>query len=222
MYISKKTSYVIAALIIFLFFASGFIFFQFRPDNYTSTTDIVEKKLEEESTEIDQSSLPSNDENEAKADSAQESFTLSDFHRSETKDGKLLWEIKGENAEYHPSDQSVDIKSCLFSMRSDSDKLITLEAGEAKVFLQGASLNLAEFSDNVVLHYDSDMKILTSQASYNRENALVTSNSHVQIVGEWYTIEGDGLEAHMNSKIYKISSSVRSTFEPNKRSKKKS
>ncbi|MCB0328726.1 MAG: LPS export ABC transporter periplasmic protein LptC [Bdellovibrionales bacterium] len=159
---------------------------------------------------------------ESEEPQSSEGFALKDFHRSETRNGKLLWEIVGTNARYFPDEKRVDIEHCLFSMLDKKEKQVILRAKNAKLYLEGAGLRSAFFSSDVVLDYGSDIKILTDEALYEHDKEFVSSDAHVKVIGSWYMVEGDGLRAHLKDESYEILHNVSSVIEPKKREEKQS
>lgn len=246
MNITRKTSYIIAGLIVLSFFGIGTLFIGFQNESSDSTNpdtsqaqsseanDSTQVALKETSTpgesgDREQSSTQGESEIGENPEGAstppgnqapEEGFALKDFHRSETKNGKLAWEVVGKNARYYPDQKRVDVENCIFST-TENGRNIVLRAGKAKLFLSGPELESAHFSADVTLSYDNEFTIITPEADYQHSKGYVETEAHVKVVGSWYMVEGDGLKAYLDKEQYEILQNVSSVIEPEKQSPKK-
>ncbi|MCI5064294.1 LPS export ABC transporter periplasmic protein LptC [bacterium] len=235
MHITKKQSYLLSGLLVFTFFVCGIFFLnsqnqeirnEDQGDAGESTSPLpVEIPAQKRPKGQERQSRPAHQEQqgsgeEVKVTEGDGGFALENFQRSESKDGKLLWEVFGTNARYYPDEKRVDVEQCVFTMRDKKDKVVTLRAGKAKLFLDGPELDSAQFSAEVILDYGEDLRILTPRATYAKSAGYVTSPAHVKIIGSWYIVEGDGLKAHLEEQRYEILKNVSSIIEPKKQRNK--
>ncbi len=155
------------------------------------------------------------EEEKPKAPASQ--FALEEFRRSETKDGKLIWEIYGTNARYIPEKNSVAIDNCKLMYYTEDNKQIDLTSGTALIFLSGVKLERAELRDNVVLVYNGDITVKTTEADFDKAKDLVTSDKFVTISGDWYSFEGTGLHADLETETVTLQTDVHSQIHPERR-----
>jgi len=223
MYLNRKTSYLLAILLVLLFFFIGALFLNtgYQKSSLAPTTPL------ENQDQVSQSTLPSDEPplkkttHEAEigdmSEQPAEGFALENFHRSETRDGKVLWEVTGQNARYFPEENRIDIDACLFFTNDEKGQKIVLKANEATLILKGPELQSVFFPKDVRVTYGREMRIVTSEASYDHKKALVSTSAHVQVIGNWFIVEGDGLHARLDIEQYKILRNVTSILEPKKR-----
>jgi LPS export ABC transporter protein LptC len=224
MYLNRKTSYLISIFIVLIFLFIGAFFlntdYQQPTPPLTSAPRLPSPSPQELTPEEPQTTSPAatpirGDESGSTA----EGFALETFHRSETRDGKTLWEVLGSNARYFPEENRVDIEACVFFTTDEKGQKTILKASKATLILQGPTLQFVRFPNDVRLDYGSDMNILTSAAEYDHKEGEVTTSAHVQVVGDWFIVEGDGLKARLDSEQYEIQRNVTSILEPQKRKK---
>jgi len=147
MQLNRKQSLILASSILAVFFAlsmflidhsSGMVDFSLPPEDLFIPDDPNQKEL---LTKLDNNQTGS-------------AITLNKFHRSETRDGKKLWEISASSGQYLPEDQSALIeKATLFFFQEDG-KIIELEADRARLTVQGANLSQAEIEGSVKVTFD--------------------------------------------------------------------
>jgi LPS export ABC transporter protein LptC len=225
MYLNRKTSYLISIFIVLIFLLMGVLFLNTnyqQPPPQLTTPQIVpppspQELAPEEPEHIQTTSSAASPVSGKEGESTAEGFALETFHRSETRDGKTLWEVLGSNARYFPEENRVDIEACLFFTTDEKGQKILLKASQATLILKGPELQFVRFPNDVRLDYGSDMKIITSAADYDHREGEVTTSAHVQVVGDWFIVEGDGLKARLDSEQYEIQRNVTSILEPQKR-----
>ena len=233
MYITRRQSQIVAVSTLVLFFVVGIWFT--TPANRGSqpkeptppkttvaantpepsiTTDTEQDSKTEQAATTEESTPP-----ETPTETAPEAarFTLEEFHRSETRDGKLLWEIFGKNARYIAETNSVAIDDCKLTFFAQDEKQIDLRSGTALVFLDGPELSKAELRDGVTLVYDETITVNTTDADFDRSENVITSDSFVTISGGWYDFEGTGLHADLDAEQLKLKTDVESNFNPARR-----
>ena len=225
MYLNRKTSYLISIVIVLIFLCIGALFL--NTDYQHSTPPLTtpptasspspHELASEEPDNIQTTSSEDTSVTRDQSESTAEGFALESFHRSETRDGKTLWEVLGNNARYFPEENRVDIEACLFFTTDEKGHKIILKASKATLILKGPELQFVRFPNDVRLDYGSDMKIITSAADYDHKEGEVTTSAHVQVVGDWFIVEGDGLKARLDSEQYEIQRNVTSVLEPQKR-----
>ncbi|MCB0333141.1 MAG: LPS export ABC transporter periplasmic protein LptC [Bdellovibrionales bacterium] len=231
MYISRRQSRIVAVATLVLFFLVGIWFTQkptHAPSKRTDAHSEEPTTIKEDPNLLSPQSTPQESTasqqanpvtpEDPKTEGAPPSrFALEEFHRSETKDGKLIWEIYGTNARYTPENNSIAIDNCHLKYYSKENKQIDLTSGTALIFLSGVKLERAELRGDVTLVYDQEITVKTTEADFNKEENLVTSDQFVTISGDWYTFEGTGLHADLKTETVTLKTKVHSSIHPERR-----
>lgn len=155
--------------------------------------------------------------NEVSEDST---VVLNNFHRSETKNGKVVWEVTAEQGQYSPDKASVILtKAVLFVYQKDNSK-VALSADKATLFLDGTALKSAEVTGSVKVHNEKAL-IETDLATWDNEKNLVHAPGIVSIKTESMDVSGKDMTVNITSKELFLASDVTSTVKPKQLKNKK-
>jgi len=138
-------------------------------------------------------------------------FVLENFHRSEMKDGKKIWEVSAVKGQYFPETNTarLDTPSLLF-YRPNGD-VVALKAEAATITLAGTSLTRAEISGKVKVVYSEKVTMETELAVYEKEKNLVTAPGKVTITSAQLDIIGRELTAKLDKNEFTLAKDVSST-----------
>lgn len=146
-------------------------------------------------------------------------FVLKEFSRSETRDGKKLWEVKAKSGQYYPESNTAKLEEATLWMFRDEGGPVELKAGHAKLYLKGVSLASAQVEGNVVINYpDKKVTLETDAAEFNQEKNSVSALGKVTIHGELLDIVGEGLSADLNTREFHLERDVKTVVKPKRKS----
>jgi len=146
-------------------------------------------------------------------------FMLKDFHRSETKDGRTLWEVNSSRGNYYPETNSARVEDAVVRFYRDDGKVVELRTGEALLELEGSSLKTARAGKGVKIVYDDNELVLeTDRATYDRQANKVNAPGFVKIINEMGEVSGVGFDADLQTRILTLSSQVKSFIKPREKS----
>ncbi len=206
MYLTRKQSINIAIAIIVLFFITAFLIGSIKSTNNSQAIETAENLNTDKKQE----------------ESAQTGFKLREFHRTETKDGKKVWEIKAESGIYKEKDDTTEIFNPRLWFYKEDGKIITLSSKRALVKMVNAQIDNVELYNSVVMNIGEETTVKTKKATYNKNEELVTSKEKVYISTDVIETTGIGLEAYLKEKKYKLLRQVKSLINPkNNKSQKK-
>ena len=139
---------------------------------------------------------------------------LGNFERSETKNGKLVWEVKADRGEYITNDNTANLTQVFLTLYKNSGEKVTIASKEAKLYLDGSALKKADLNGDIVVTLDDETTIRTEIATYNKEEDKVTAPGAVNIEGKRYKVKGTGLVAHVRSKEFSLNGRVETRIDP--------
>ena len=180
----------------------------------------IEEQEATPSSDSSEQDTPANDAQNNTAPSQSE-ITLRDFYRSETRDGKTVWEIRGSNAKFFPQDSLVQIQDGLLHFSTDEDKPIRVEGGKALLHLNGSAMKKADIEESVKLTFNDEITINTDAATYFVEEDFVRAPGKVFIESDMVEIRGEHLEANVETQTAQILRNVESVIYPRKKRGKK-
>ena len=188
--ISRKKSFIIAGGIILAFFIGGALLFKQRPTIMTP--------LGEVSVTVDAEGGPK--------------IVLNDFHRSETKNGKLLWDVRATEGSFSPTNQTAQVKNPqvrLFKKQGE----VNLTSSTADIAFQGQTLARAHLIDAVKLvQLDPPFTMETNEAFFNQSEQKLEIPGKVSIEAESISIKGEGLNGKLDTGVFVIERNVKSVI----------
>lgn len=235
MYITRRTSIVIAIVLIGGFFTLAITLSRgdkrvaFRPSSVESSSPSTQgessspsvsetSQIETGETAPSQQSVNSAETATASLSSAVEqfdaSFMLKTFRRFEARDGKTVWEVAAKEGRFSPEKNAAIVSDVDLTMYQKDNTKVGLTAREAEIFLDGASLDRAEFKGDVVLTHSSGTVIRTDAATLEHAKAEVHAPGRVVITGELFDIEGDQLDGKIDSREFTLARNVSTIIRP--------
>ncbi|MBX7144529.1 MAG: LPS export ABC transporter periplasmic protein LptC [Oligoflexia bacterium] len=148
---------------------------------------------------------------------ADSKFVLNEFHRSEVRDGKKMWEIFGTQGQLVSEQNLVRVSNPHVILYKDKGDVVDIKATSADVKLDGSAIGKATLSGNVIVSYNSANTLTTEELVYDRASGRVTSEQRVRVSGDLIEVEGDELRGNLNEKEFTLLKNVRSTLKPKKK-----
>lgn len=140
-------------------------------------------------------------------------FELSNFQRSENKDGKKVWEVTAAKGRYFPEKELTTLYDAkIISMKNETP--YTIKAKEADVRLVGETIESADIRGSVEATLQNGVTVYTETAYYNHSKQEVTAPSAVKIEGEFYVSIGDTMNVDIETQTIELKGNVRTILEP--------
>lgn len=184
---NRKKSLIIAGLAIVLFFVGVSLLFSRKQTISTPVGDL--------SVELDLSSGPK--------------VVLNNFKRSESKDGRKLWEITAEKGVFSPNTQEAQVDNPKLQFFKKNDVTITLTSRKAVINFDNQTLANAELLEEVLLVQDNPSFIMTGdKALYDQKQVLIPGP--VTIRTDEILIEGEDLVGDVEAEVFTLKRNVKS------------
>lgn len=184
---NRKRSLIITILLILGFFSGVAFLFRKQTSISTPVGDI--------SMELDLSTGPK--------------VVLSNFKRSESKDGRKMWEIVAEKGVFTPNTGEAQVENPKVQFYRKNDVTLTLTSRQAIINFDNQTLKNAELIDEVLLVQDNPSFIMTgNKALYDHKQVLIPGP--VTIRSDSLFIEGENLVGDLESEIFTIKNKVKS------------
>jgi len=146
---------------------------------------------------------------------------IKDFHRTKIENGRKVWELFGDEANYLKDKREALIKRPRFLYYDKKDEAAETSAETAHIFLNEKELERLELKGGVRV----SMKgyVLTSEsADYLPAKEQIFLPTRTQVVGEGISIEGASMEVELEGKKIRMVRDVKTKIEPEKLANKKS
>ncbi len=146
---------------------------------------------------------------------------IKDFHRAKIENGRKVWELFGDEADYLKDKREAVIKKPRFLYYDKKDEAAETSADSAHVYLNEKELERLELKGSVRVAMKG--YVLTSElANYLPAKEQILLPNRTQVVGEGISMEGASMEVELEGKKIRMVRDVKTKIEPEKLANKKS
>ena len=148
------------------------------------------------------------------------SLHMRDFHRAKIEDGRKVWEIFGEEANFYKEQKEAVIKKPRFSYYDKKGEPAEVVGNVAKLFFTEKELQKLELEGGVEVTYKGYV-LKSAEAVYLPEKQQIVLPRRTTIVTEGIAAEGSSMEVGLEDKKVRLLRDVKTKIEPNKLANKK-
>lgn len=129
---------------------------------------------------------------------------IQNFRRLKVKDGKMVWEVKADDAQYFEGDNQIVVQKpeVTFFMEEEGRRA-RLVGTEGRLTLEGKELTAVVLKGAVVLLID-DLEFRTEEAHYDQATDRIAAPGIVTIHGKTLDVRGLGLEVDVTPKRVRL------------------
>jgi LPS export ABC transporter protein LptC len=133
---------------------------------------------------------------------------IQNFRRVKLKEGKTVWEVQAEDAQYFENDQQVVVRSPHVTFYlDDGARRAELHGDEGQLTLDGKELAAVTLRGDVVLVLD-DLELRADSAQYDHAADRIAAPGPVTIRGKTLDVEGRGLEVEVTTRRMRLLNDV--------------
>ncbi len=141
------------------------------------------------------------------------SFTLENFHRFQTREGKKVWDLTAVRGKYGGSNQNMDLEEPYLEVAQEQGPPATLRSKTAKVVIDKGEIGAAHAFGDVVIVSDQ-VTINSQEALYDPTHNRLEVPSRVKVIKAELTVESDRLIADTKKQIFEFYDNVETTLLP--------
>lgn len=142
---------------------------------------------------------------------------LKEFNRVEVKDGRVQWEVDGEDAKYFDKEQTATLSNPDIKIYKDDGRTVRIVANLARLSFDEQDLTRVEAEGNVVVDTPDGKKVKAKLASFDRDSEELEVEGTVEISGPGVFIEGRGMTSNFKTEVTEIEQDVLTRIDPNTR-----
>lgn len=143
-------------------------------------------------------------------------FIMNRFQRSETKNGRTLWEVTAEHGQYYPETSSASLNLADLVVYQKDGKKVRLKAKAANLKIEAGTLAEAKGDGGVEVDFNGEALLKTASATFNRSENTIVAPTRVNITGERLDVSGDMLNAEIESQTVVIKGHVKTIIKAKK------
>jgi LPS export ABC transporter protein LptC len=145
---------------------------------------------------------------------------LKDFHRAKIEDGRKVWELFGDEAQYFRDQKEAVIKKPRFYYYDKKGETAETYGDEARIYLNDKELEKLVLSGGIRVNFQGFV-LQSEEASYLPAKDQIVLPTRTKVVGDGFALEGSRMEVELESKKIRLVNNVKTKLEPNKLSDRK-
>jgi len=138
---------------------------------------------------------------------------IRDFHRVKIQDGRKVWEMSAQDAQYFREDNLIVVRAAVMELYLRDGRTIGLKGDEARIVLDGREVKRVELDGSIEVT-TSDYLIRTDRATYDHGRGLISTPGAVDISGRALQLRGDRMEVQVDSERVKLFQHVSMRLQP--------
>jgi LPS export ABC transporter protein LptC len=145
---------------------------------------------------------------------------LKDFHRAKIENGRKVWDLFGEEANYFKEQKETVIKKPRFYYYDKKGNVAETIGDEALVYLNEKELERMDVHGGIQVTFQGYV-LKSEEANYLPAKDQIILPSRTTVVGEGIELEGARMEVELENKKIRLVHAVKTRIEPETLAKKK-
>jgi LPS export ABC transporter protein LptC len=145
---------------------------------------------------------------------------LKDFHRAKIENGRKVWELFGDEANYFKEQKEAVIKRPRFYYYDKKGNIAETKGDEALIYLNEKELERMEVRGAIQVTFQGYV-LKSEEANYLPAKDQIVLPTRATVVGEGIELEGARMEVELEEKKIRLVNAVKTRIEPQKLAKKK-
>jgi LPS export ABC transporter protein LptC len=138
-------------------------------------------------------------------------FTLNDFRRTETKNGRIIWKVNAHIGEYLKGQDSAKLTKAFLVLYQENGDIVEVTSDSALLSLKGNELTTAEMSGNVIMNINKERYVHTEKATYEKVKDLIIAPGYAKIEDSNMVLEGESLTVKIEEQALSFDKNVKTT-----------
>jgi LPS export ABC transporter protein LptC len=145
---------------------------------------------------------------------------MRDFHRAKIEDGRKVWELFGEEANYYKEEKQAVIKKPRFYYYDKKGEIAETTGETARIFINEKELERMQLAGGIEVSYQG-YTLRSEEAIYLPAKQQIVLPSRAVVIGQGIELEGSSMEVQLEEKTMRLLQNVKSRIEPDKLALKK-
>ena len=145
---------------------------------------------------------------------------MKDFHRSKIEDGRKVWEIFGDEANYYKEQKEAVVKKPRFYYYDKKGQTAEATGEVARIYLNDKELEKMELQGGIQVSYQGNV-LKSEEAIYVPAKDQIVLPSRTVMTGDGIELEGSSMEVELQGKKMRLLRNVKTRIEPEKLKKQK-
>jgi LPS export ABC transporter protein LptC len=144
---------------------------------------------------------------------------MKDFHRAKLENGKKMWELFGDEANYFKEQKQAIIKKPRFYYYNKQGEIIETTGATARLFFNEKELEKMQLEGGIQVTYQGYV-LKSDEATYFADAGRIILPKRATVVGNGMEVEGSRMEVELEVKKVRLLQNVKTKIEPDKVARK--
>ncbi|GEM_PF-3596476 len=144
-------------------------------------------------------------------------FILNNFHRTETKSGKKVWEITADKGQYFAETDTAKLLTPYMVFYQKNGDVVEITAEQATLEFDKNVLNTAYLTGTVKMNVNKEKFITTEKADFHKIEDTLIAPGYAKIEDGKMILEGETLKVNLSEGILTYDKNVRTQIKPVKK-----
>jgi LPS export ABC transporter protein LptC len=144
---------------------------------------------------------------------------IKDFRRAKIENGRKMWELFGDEANYFKEQKEAVIKKPRFYYYNKNGETAETTGDTARLFLNDKELEKMQLQGGVQVTYQGYV-LKSEEATYFADTGRIVLPQRATVAGNGLEVEGSRMEIEMEVKKVRLVQNVKTKIEPDKLARK--
>ena len=144
---------------------------------------------------------------------------MKDFHRAKLENGKKMWELFGDEANYFKEQKQAIIKKPRFYYYNKQGEIIETTGATARLFFNEKELEKMQLEGGIQVTYQGYV-LKSDEATYFADAGRIILPKRATVTGNGMEVEGSRMEVELEVKKVRLLQNVKTKIEPDKVARK--
>lgn len=138
---------------------------------------------------------------------------IQDFHRVKVQDGRTVWEVAAEDAQYKEEEQTVLVRGAALHLFLKDGRTLGLKGANGQILLDGRELTRVDLDGAIEVTF-ADYVMHTEHATYDHQQKVISAPGAVEISGRALQLRGDRMEVNVETERLTLQHHVSMQIQP--------
>lgn len=144
---------------------------------------------------------------------------IKDFHRAKIEDGRKVWEIFGDEANYYKEQKEAVVRKPRFYFYDNKGEVAETSGEVARIFLNEKELEKMELQGGIQVSYQG-YTLKSEEAIYLAATDQIVLPHRAVLISEGIELEGSSMEVELQDRKVRLLHNVKTKIEPQKLGKR--
>jgi LPS export ABC transporter protein LptC len=144
---------------------------------------------------------------------------MKDFHRAKLENGRKMWELFGDEANYFKDQKQAIIKKPRFYYYNKQGEIAETTGATARLFFNEKELEKLQLEGGIQVTYQGYV-LKSDEATYFADAGRIILPKRATVVGNGLEVEGSRMEVELEVKKVRLLQNVKTKIEPDKVARK--